>query len=335
MIAEKARAPNRLPVVQSSSRSGEVFFYNPVWESVNPRLSVLVPVFRYDSSRLISALSECEAANEIELILYDDGSADPELTHKLEIGLRVFPGAGSLVTARENVGRSGGRNRLQSLARCDWLLFLDADMIPDDTAFLNRYLRLIRQYDSPVLAVGGFSLLKVEKTDENRLHWQQCEASECVPAERRQEAPGRFVFTSNVLVHRAIMTDISFDDAFKGWGWEDVDWGLRAAKKYTVIHIDNTATHVGLDSPDTLLKKYAGSAANFWLAVKRHPDELKPTGLYKMAKALSPLPGKGFWRYLCAVIARHRGKIIPVRLRLLALKLFRALVYAEAIHGHR
>lgn len=324
------RPPTIRAMTRPSAKKGEEIHCNARWARVEPVLSVLVPVYKYDSTKLISALSECEFAKQVELILYDDGSDDAGLSEALKVGIDAFKGAGCVVTAAHNIGRSGGRNRLETLARSNWMLFLDSDMIPDDRLFLRRYMSLIEQYGQPILVVGGFSLQQAEKTSTNALHWHQCAQSECVPAEERQTNPGRYVFTSNVLVHKDIMAVVPFDHAFEGWGWEDVDWGLRAARRFPVLHIDNTATHVGLDTASTLIRKYAQSGPNFWLVASRHPDALKQTGLYRIALILSYIPGRSLIKWISNGLARLPVTLMPARLTLFFLKLFRASVYAEA-----
>ncbi len=330
MIADPLPPTQSAPVGRPEAEPGETIFVNRNWPDSSPVFSVLVPVYHHDPSLLIEALGKCQNASLSELIFYDDGTDDHVLTARLERALEHFPGAGVLVTAAQNKGRSTGRNRLQRLARADWMIFLDADMIPDDQAFLERYLNLIDRESRPLLAVGGFSLDQVMPDASTQLHWKQCETSECLPADIRNENPGRFVFTSNVLVHKDVMAAVPFDDAFVGWGWEDVDWGLRANQQFSVLHIDNTATHVGLDTPRILLRKYGKSGENFWLAAERHPDELRDTSLYKWADKLSHLPGLPVLRRASAMICQLPGWIAPVRLRLLALKLYRAAVYGEA-----
>lgn len=335
MIAEMLRPPPVSFVSRPKSQPGEIIHCNENWRRVEPTLSVLVPVYHHDSSALIQALSQCQHARDVELILYDDGTVDAELTKTLTREIDAFTGAGCLVTATVNKGRSAGRNRLEGLARSDWMIFLDADMIPDDQNFLSRYIQMIRKHRQPMLVVGGFTLKQAEKTAKTALHWAQCESSECVPADERNTNPGRFVFTSNVLVHKDIMTVVPFDDAFVGWGWEDVDWGLRAARRFPVLHIDNTATHVGLDTPQVLLRKYGKSGNNFWLAAERHPDALKDTALYRMARILAWIPGQFILKWIAGGIAQLPHWMVPLGLRLLALKLFRASVYAEARNARR
>lgn len=293
-------------------------------------LTVLVPTYRDDASRLIQALAACAGADETRLVIFDDGSRDPALTEAMSSALMDYPGETRLLTSRKNVGRSEARNRLLAEATTDWVLLLDADMLPDDHLFLARYLDAVTRTTQPSVVAGGFSLKRTRPTPEQTLHAMQSMRSECLTAKDRLRDPGRFVFTSNILVHREVLGAVAFDNGFKGWGWEDVDWGLNVARQYPVLHIDNTATHLGLDSDDALLAKYGSSAENFARLVSHHPASAKTMALYRLARRLRLL---GPVRRPLAKLfeAAARSHKLPGRIRLFALKFYRAVIYAGAL----
>jgi hypothetical protein len=136
------------------------------------------------------------------------------------------------------------------------------------------------------------------------------------------------VFSSNVLVHKDVLEACPFDEKFEGWGWEDTDWGLCVEGQFPIHHIDNPATHLGLDDDKSLMGKYARSGANFARMAERHPKAAATMPLYKAAKTARGLP----LRFVFKGVARLLVKLpLPVALRGRALKAWRALVYAEAI----
>ncbi|MEM9054194.1 MAG: glycosyltransferase family A protein [Pseudomonadota bacterium] len=292
-------------------------------------LSICVPAFRDTADALLASLVRLAGADQCTLLIFDDGSCDEEVTRQLARQILRFPGPARLITAPQNAGRSHARNRLLALAETDWILFLDADMRPDEDDFLTRYLEALDEATEPTLIPGGFTLKHAHPTEETLLHASQSRTSECVTAEVRGQEPGRYVFTSNILVHRAILDAVQFDDGFTGWGWEDVDWGLRIADEFPIDHIDNTATHLGLDTDAALMAKYAGSGANFARAIERHPEALKSTPLYKAAYRLARMPGRSVLKSIAGFVAQRRW--LPTKLRLFALKLYRAAVYAKAL----
>ncbi|MEM5518198.1 glycosyltransferase family 2 protein [Henriciella sp. AS95] len=311
------------PIVRTDA--GEAMLSNGV--TGETPLTICVPCYHDSADPLAARLSRLDGAHRTTLIFFDDGSADDAMSQALVRHVMAHPGPAHLVTSPRNIGRSEARNRLTALAKTDWLLFLDADMCPDTDRFLTRYLKALDSAEGPSLIAGGFSVRQVGPTSETGLHHAQSKRSECLPAAIRSEDPGLYVFSSNILVHADILNAIGFDEGFTGWGWEDVDWGLRVAEAYPVIHIDNTATHLGLDPTAVLIEKFGGSGANFARLAERHPDAMKSMKLFKMARLMRFLPARPMWRGLTKFTARQ--SVLPMSMRLAALKTYRALEYAE------
>ena len=290
------------------------------------RLSICVPAYKDDPLPLLSRLSELTGVEQCTLLIYDDGSDDNAMTAQITNAIDSFPAPARLITAKINIGRSHARNRLIARAEADWLLLLDADMLPDDRGFLACYLKLIELAEEPVLIAGGFSLEQIVAAPDQRLHAAQSAKSDCLTAAERSEDPGRFVFTSNIAVHRDILTNIPFDEGYTGWGWEDVDWGLRVAKAYRILHVDNPATHMGLDNDADLIAKFGSSGLNFARLITTHPEETHSMPLTRMARRFKYIP---FLKPTAKIIARMR--FLPTPLRLIGLKTYRACAYARYV----
>lgn len=293
------------------------------------KICICVPTWKDTADALFASLIRLPGADACTLLVFDDGSQDSDLTRQLTRQIRRYPGPARLVSAPKNSGRSHARNRLRALAETDWVLYLDADMQPDDDAFLTRYLKAIEESTAPALFVGGFSLKHAIPTAETRLHAAQSRGSECLPASVRAKASGRYVFTSNLLVHTDILKDVAFDAGFEGWGWEDVDWGLRVAERFSVQHIDNPATHLGLEDDAALIAKYTASDDNFLRMCERHPEQISPSRLFRMAKLFSHMPGRAQMKTAANRLARTRW--LPIEARILALKTYRAAHYGARL----
>jgi glycosyltransferase involved in cell wall biosynthesis len=310
-------------------RTSENVHDNIYWRGAAPRVSICVPAYRTDVSSLLEAIANCASSSLVEIIVYDDGSGDSDLLAHMEERASYTLAAIRIVSAVTNRGRSAARNAAMRHARSDWILLLDADMMPDDPQFVERYLDAIDAAAGPAVIVGGYSLNTAPRARASALHRWQAETSECMDAKTRRQSPGRFVFSSNVLLHRLVLDTAPFDESFTGWGWEDTDWGLRAQNWFPIHHIDNTASHLGLDTDDVLMRKYARSGANFALVTRRHPHEAAKMPLYRMAKRIRRLPFRKALKLLAAGVAR--ASLLPVGLRGRALKVWRACVYAEAV----
>lgn len=302
---------------------------NVYWRGAAACISVCVPIYRYDVSKLMDALAACRLSALTEIVFYDDGSGDTEMLTGLMGRAGHTSMAVRIVAGAINRGRSAARNAAMKHARGEWVLLLDADMMPDGPGFLESYFDAVEAAKRPAVIVGGYSLASAPRSPATNLHRWQSVTSECLDAAARSQAPGRYVFSSNVLIHREVLAACPFDEAFAGWGWEDTDWGLRLQKQFPVIHIDNTATHLGLDSDAALMAKYARSGANFARMAIRHPGEVKQMALFRHAQRLRKLPMRKALIATAAVTARLR--LLPLAVRGRALKVWRALVYAEAL----
>lgn len=319
MYDEAAGAGDPKPRLVAASQS---------WNGAEPRISVLIPTYRDDPVQLLAALNdEFEAGGApVEAITLDDGAGEQALSERIARQVEALALPAAFYAFERNRGRAAARNMLTRLARGGHFLFLDADMLPDAPGFLARYLREA-EAGQPVV-FGGFSVDQVKPTPATALHHYTTRRSDCLPAgERQKDSAGR-VCTSNLMVRRDVLAAEPFDTGFKGWGWEDVEWALRAAKRWPIRHIDNTATHLGLDDARTLLRKYAGAGANYAAMAARHP-EVQGFRLFKTALQLSMIPGVRWVLPALERLALGAGPLqAPLKVRSAALKLHRAIAYA-------
>src|SRR6185437_4481186 len=253
---------------------------NASWMGAQPQLSVLIPFFRDDPSRLLAALDA--SALPAEIVVLDDGSGDAGLARQVTAAVRSLRLPARFVRLAANAGRAAGRNHLAAEARARHLLFLDADMLPDSDDFLARWLALIASDDPPV-AFGGFSLDQTPPSRATAVCRALSLKSDCMPALTRRQAPEKYVFTSNLLIRRDIFEAEPFDPSFVGWGWEDVEWGMRVSRRHPIAHIDNPATHLGLAPAAAMAAKFEQSAANFARVVAAHGDIVRTYPSYRAA----------------------------------------------------
>lgn len=302
-------------------------FENRLFEKAAPALSVLIPFFKDDASALVAALANQKLSDQIEIILVDDGTGQPNLTSRLQNIIDELPAAICLLTLSENEGRAAARNRLQQKARSEWLLFLDADMRPVGDNFLQTYLQEIKRNEADII-FGGFTVEDQVEDKTGALHRALSSVSDCLPLRERQAAGPQYVASSNLCLRKSVMTENPFDSGFVGWGWEDSEWAARVSKKYVLIHIDNPALHLGLESDETLLRRFQMSGPNYVRFTDKHPELAKTLTLYRLSKGLNKVPGQKFGRPILKWLVKSKA---PMRARLMALKLWRASWYAEAL----
>ena len=303
---------------------------NAAWAGATPTLSVLIPFLRDDPTDLLRQLdSEAPAlSGAVEIALLDDGTGDAVLSARLRGALDALALPARLITLSTNEGRARGRNRLTVAARGRAWLFLDSDMKPDTPRFLQAWTALAAEHD-PAVAFGGFSLDQAPDDARFAVHRALSGASESLPASERAKQPEKYVYTSNLLVRRDVFAAEAFDPGFSGWGWEDVEWAMRVSRRFEVAHIDNPATHMGLDTVEDLARKFDQGAGNFARVAALHPQIVAAYPSYKAARALKRLPARSWLR---ALTRRAAGSsALPVKARAFALRLYRAAVYANAI----
>ena len=201
-------------------------------------------------------------------------------------------------------------------------------MLPDLTDFVQVWLEVIST-DSPDVVFGGFSMVQASFDEEVALHRNMASTSDTLTAARRNQAPEKYVFTSNLLVRSEILEAENFNPEFAGWGWEDVEWGIRVSKRWAIRHIDNPASHLGLDSAETLAAKYEQSVPNFARLVSDHRDVVAAYPTYRAASILKIVPLRRWWRPALRALAL--AKKAPIEIRAFAMRLFRASLYAEVV----
>jgi LmbE family N-acetylglucosaminyl deacetylase/glycosyltransferase involved in cell wall biosynthesis len=304
---------------------------NGTWPEAHPVLSVLVPFHRDDPVPLLEALASqrIDDVRDVEVVVLDDGTGDDELADAVARAVAATPVPTRFVRLTENVGRGPGRNVLSGQARAAHLLFLDADMLPDDDRFLARWVDVART--DPAVAFGGFSVRHTPHDRATAVHRALSADREILTVAERRRNPSNHVFTSNLLVRRDALDAEPFDDGFAGWGWEDVDWALRAGRRWTIEHVDNPATHVGLQTAAELLTRFEQSVPNFARLIDRHPDDVSSFPIYATAQKLTAIPFRRRTRPLLRRLVLEDR--LPASTRSFLLRLHRAELYADAVPG--
>ena len=293
-----------------------------------PTLSILIPFYRDNPSELIETLASI-AGQSVEILTYDDGTGDKDLSHEVSAAVKSASCQTTLFTAHDNRGRAFGRNYLFDMAKADWVLFLDADMMPMDEYFIMTYLAEIKAGTSDVL-FGGFKVLETNGAPETEIHRVMSITSDCAPAAERQRLGPKNVASSNLCVRKTVLTAEPFDTGFSGWGWEDSEWAARVSTTFRLKHIDNPALHLGLESTDTMLKRFRTSGHNYMRFTQRHPELATSLPLHRWVTRLRKTPGHQLLRPALKLMVKINQA--PIKLRIAALKLWRASWYAEVSH---
>lgn len=216
-------------------------------------LSVLIPTYNYNVYPLAYNIWEqCREAGIIfELIVLDDGShsilnSENEKINQLQ-NCRF-------ITLDKNTGRSAARNNLAKMANYEWLLFLDADIMPIGNKLIVKYLPYM---DNAEKVVYGGIKYQEEKPESNEvLRWIYGNDREALPVTERLKDPYKRLLTLNFLIHKNIFSRVSFNETIPNLRHEDslFSYELMLAK-VPVLHIENEVYHYGLESSEIFLRK--------------------------------------------------------------------------------
>ncbi len=296
-------------------------------------LSIVIPVYNWDIAQLLDALTAEIAGigfdRYIEIIIADDCS-DESYRNVNRKKAQPFDRVAYHDMANR-LGRAAVRNFLAKKAAGDYILFLDADMLPDNRTFLSNYLHSISQgykiicggisYRQRILHDGiyDFSVYKGKKTE-----W--------LAAQKRAAVPWRYLFTSNVLIHRSVLDEVRFDEKFSAYGYEDIEWGIRLAQQFTIQHVDNTCSHLGLVPKDLVFERMHQSIPNFLWLSRLHPTAFQETGVAGFIRIIQKID-RSFLEKFDAVCCKLFYMLNNSKLLYLLFQIDKVVLLALAMHS--
>jgi glycosyltransferase involved in cell wall biosynthesis len=218
-------------------------------------LSILIPVYNYNITSLVSELQKQakETFADFEIIVMEDGSNEYLKENKeIEKLENCF-----YEVCNKNIGRSAIRNRLADKAKYEHLLFMDCDAEVHSPYFIEKYEAFCRE---ECVVIGGTAYDAEESNPEFSLRLKYGRMREARPANER----GKNNFaTFNFLISKSIFNKVRFDETLKEYGHEDMLFGHELKRlNYEFIQIENPLIHKGLDNNEIFLKKTESATAN-------------------------------------------------------------------------
>lgn len=260
-----------------------------------PAISILIPIFNWDISLFLAkVLTEVERralGEKVEILIVDDFSTDSK---SREANNRLLKSSQTrylrILETEKNLGRSAVRNLLAHEARGECLLFLDCDVLPDSDDFIENYLRYAVEAAFDVVCGGISYKTRVLQGREYDFHYFFGLKKEVRSANLRNRSPWRYLLTSNIMVRKSVYLANPFDERFTGYGYEDIEWGMRLAQAHSLLHIDNTASHLGLVTQESAYAKMLESVPNYLLLRRLRPEAFSAATVGRVSEALHLLP---------------------------------------------
>jgi GT2 family glycosyltransferase len=259
--------------------SGEL--YASVIVSAYNRLEVL-------KMCLTALLNQTIKLNKYEIILVDDCSTDGTKEY-IEKNL---PAESNIKYIRHavNQGLASARNSGIMSARGEYIIFLDCDIIPEPD-FIEKFLCCHAQYpDENIVVIGNLSYYKNLTDNNNIAYFAQSRylglrtKRETAEIDFSNLSPRYFAGGIASIPSSTVMEVGLFDSAFKYYGGEDTDYGIRLGKHgirlifgdlVKAYHNDpvflqkykNKRIEAAREGFKIMLKKHPGCYDNTWISL--------------------------------------------------------------------
>lgn len=217
-------------------------------------LSILIPTYNYNIVSLVNAVYNQVKKTEIpfQILCYDDNSTNSEIVKSnQEINLLENT---TYTILKQNIGRSAIRNLLAKNAKYEWLLFLDADVLPKANNFITTYLQAIS--NNSEIIYGGILYQEEKPNPDQILRWVYGNKRESLTVAERNKNPYLSFLTLNFLIKKSIFNKVSFNEEIPNLRHEDTLFSYHLSlKKINISHIQNPVYHLGLENSKVFLKK--------------------------------------------------------------------------------
>ena len=213
-------------------------------------LSICIPTYNTDCSELLDILEEQIAQLEetVEVLVCDDFSTDDVRKNQEACERNGF----SFFENQSNLGSISTRIKLAKNSSFNWLLFIDADMLPKTDEYVIKYTNFVT-FNNADVAIGGCCYANEIKPFSLRLRYGR--NREEISAEKRQLNPYNSILFGNILIKKELFSEVFNDFQDNAYG-EDIylSSSLKSLNK-DVVHLPNETYHLGLENNREFVKK--------------------------------------------------------------------------------
>ena len=268
-------------------------------------ISICIPVYNTDIRELTAKLKKMADNITIpwEIRVLDDYSLENFRALNRSI---TEPGKVYYEELPANAGRSAIRNMLAQKAHYPFLLFLDADSLPVDNLFLQRYADMATRAD---VVCGGTLYDENPPETDRMLRWIYGREREMVALSARQNK-GFAITANNFMIRRDLLISIPFRESISKYGHEDTVLGYDLLQAgYAPVHIDNPVWHLGLEPSGEYLAKTRKAIENLVYIseeIVTDPRFMNDSGLLRLRKKAKDLR----LAWICSLIFRIMEPIL-------------------------
>ncbi|RFN58549.1 glycosyltransferase family 2 protein [Marixanthomonas ophiurae] len=229
-------------------------------------ISILIPTYNYNIVKLVTNLhGQCtEQPIDYEILVLDDYSSNKEIKNHNRIINNLDKCR--YIESKENRGRTASREHLANEATYNWLLFLDADVMPKYEDFMNRF---IENLNKAQLIFGGITYAETKPSADLMLRWKYGHSRESLTVLQRDKTPYLSINSGCFLIEKEPFVSVNKHLAFKSYGLDNLFKQLLEKREVSVLHIDNPVYHLGLEKNTVFIKKSLESVETTILLEKK------------------------------------------------------------------
>ena len=191
------------------------------------KISIVIIGYNTESSlsETLKAIDKLQAHQEyIEVIYVDDGSNDNscEIFNKTTLNYRK-----KMFRLKENSGRVAARSKGVELAKYDWILFLNSNIVVNQDLIIE-YTKSMSNCDALVY-MGS---LKYQSKDSTFCNYLNHPRRGINNYKNHSLVDYTNVLFSNCLVRRSVFDSINFNINLRFYGGEELDWAYRMNEQF-------------------------------------------------------------------------------------------------------
>ncbi|AMC10705.1 hypothetical protein Lupro_05350 [Lutibacter profundi] len=193
-------------------------------------LSILIPVYNYEVQLLVeNLLNQLKTIDCCwEIILSDDASNKYYIKRNSEFISKLNNSQIKLIQQEINIGNAANRNFLIARASYNWLLFLDADVLPVAFNFLSIYKKQM-EFTTKEIITGNI-VYDETKPQPHLLRWIYGKEKEEINFEKRKNKPILHARGANFAIKKIVAKKRNFPILKEKYGFVDTRFFFNLLK---------------------------------------------------------------------------------------------------------
>jgi len=214
-------------------------------------LSILIPVYNTSVFELVSTISKLAEALTIayEIIVIDDASTASETLDANEF-LYELKNC-SYIKSKSNKGRTATSELLATTATYEFLLFLDADVLPASPQFLKN---IINNHKQASVIFGGIQYEKIPPEPKKMLRYIYGIKREDRSLETRRKQPHLSITPAALFIKKDLYLSLEIP-VHNSYGLDILLTYRLKQKEVPILHIENPVIHLGIEDSEAYLQK--------------------------------------------------------------------------------